>query len=112
MYIHFLGSGGATDLTAGWTDETSISALSPTRIDATAPPTEGARLTVISILCKTTVLVPPGSRLELSGGDILGSHSVDVEPREDGPEGHVQAIPVLGRIKITSDGRRRGHTSP
>jgi hypothetical protein len=103
MYIHFLGSGGKTELSSGWTDETSVSALSQTRIDATAPPAEGARLTVISVLCKTTVLVPPGSRVELSGGDILGSHAVDVEPRPDGPAVHVQAIPVLGRIKIESD---------
>ncbi len=101
MYIHFLGSGGRVDLAAGWGDETSIAALSPTRIDATAPPADGARLTVISIMCRTTVTVAPGSRITLSGGDILGSHSVDVEPG-DGPVVHIQAVPVLGRIKITS----------
>ena len=103
MYIHFLGGGGDTSLPSGWADETSISALSPTRIDATAPPAERAKLTVISIMCTTTVLVPPGSRIELSGGDILGSHAIDVEAQADGPVLHVQAIPVLGRIKITSD---------
>ena len=102
MYIHFLGSGGHTDLSAGWGNETSLSTLSPTRIDATAPSAEGARLTVISILCTTTVQVAPGSRVELSGGDVLGSHSVDVEPSDLGPVVHVQAIPVLGRIKVTS----------
>ena len=63
MYIHFLGSGGRTDLPGGWSDETSIAALSPTRIDATASPADGAKLNVISIMCKTTVLVPPGSRI-------------------------------------------------
>jgi hypothetical protein len=102
MYIHFLGSGGHTELPAGWGDETSLSALSPTRIDATASPADGARLNVISVMCATTVLVPPGSRIRLSGGDVLGSHSVQVEPREDGPEILIQAIPVLGRIKIRS----------
>jgi hypothetical protein len=102
MYIHFLGSGGSTTLSAGWSNETSVSALSPTRIDATAPPAEGARLTVISILCRTTVLVSSGSRVQLSGGDILGSHSVDVESRDDGPVVQIQAVPVLGRIKIES----------
>jgi hypothetical protein len=101
MYIHFLGSGGRVELSDGWGDETSISALSPTRIDATAAPADGARLTVISILCATKVSVAPGSRVALSGGDILGSHAVDVEPG-DGPTVHVQAIPVLGRITITS----------
>lgn len=100
MYIHFLGSGGKTDLSDGWSDETSLSALSPTRIDATALPIDGAKLTVVSILCKTTVVVPPGSRIELSGGDVLGTHSVDVEPHDDGPLVRIQAIPVLGRIDI------------
>jgi hypothetical protein len=100
MYIHFLGSGGRTDLPAGFTDETSLSVMSRTRIDATAASPEGARLTVVSILCKTTVQVPPGSRIELSGGDVLGTHVVDVEPRADGTPIHVQAIPVLGRIEI------------
>ena len=102
MYIHFLGSGGCTELSAGWGDETSLSALSPTSVDAIAPPADGAKLTVISIMCATTVLVPAGSRITLSGGDVLGSHSVDVEPSDDGPEIRVQAIPVLGRVKIKS----------
>ena len=102
MYIHFLGGGGNTTLSASWSNETSLSALSPTRVDATAPSTEDARLTVISILCRTTVLVPSGSHVELSGGDILGSHSIDVESRDDGPVVHIQAIPVLGSIKIKS----------
>jgi hypothetical protein len=102
MYIHFLGSGGSTQLPAGWGDETSLSALSSTRVDATAPPAEGAKLTVISILCTATVLVSPGSRITLSGGDILGSHSIDVDQHDDGPAIHIQAIPVLGSIKIKS----------
>lgn len=102
MYIHFLGSGGRTELPAGWGDETSIAALSPTRVDATALSADGAKLTVVSVLCTTTVVVAPGSRITLSGGDILGSHSIDVESREDGPAVHIQAIPVLGRIKIKS----------
>jgi hypothetical protein len=100
MYIHFLGSGGNTELSAGWSDEASVSALSSTRIDATAPPADDAKLTVISVLCTTTVLVAPGSKVTLSGGDILGSHSVNVDPRDDGPAVHIQAIPILGSIKI------------
>ena len=101
MYVHFLKR-GETVLSAGWGDETSISVLSASRIDATAASGEGARLTVISILCRTKVVVPPGSRVELSGGDILGSHSVGVEPSEDAPVMKIQAIPVLGSIKITA----------
>jgi hypothetical protein len=46
------------------------------------------------------VLVPPGSTVYLSGGDILGSHRVEVEPTADGPSIKIQAVPVLGSIKI------------
>lgn len=66
-------------------------------VDAVA---HSAELTVVAILCGATVLVPPGSRVQLSGGDILGSHRVDVEPRADGPLVKIQAVPVLGSIKI------------
>jgi hypothetical protein len=76
--------------------------LSAGRIDATEAADDGGRLTVISVLCRTKVIVPSGSRVELSGGDILGSHSVDVEPSEDGPLMKIQAIPVLGSIKVTA----------
>ena len=58
--------------------------------------------TVVSILGGTTVLVPPGTRVQLSGRDILGSHRIDVEPSEVGPVLKVQLIPVLGSIRIRS----------
>lgn len=78
--------------------------MSDTRIDATAEPGDNAKLTVVSILCGTTVLVPagPGTRVQLSGGDILGSHRIDVEPSESGPVLKVQLIPVLGSIRVRS----------
>ena len=79
-----------------------MSVMSDTRLDVTAEPGDGAKLTVVSILCRTTVLVPSGTRVQLSGGDILGSHRVDVEPSLDGPLIEIQAIPVLGSIKIRS----------
>ena len=77
-----------------------MSLMSDTRLDATAEPGDDAKLTVVSILCGTKVLVPEGARLQLSGGDILGSHRVDVEPSADGPLMKIQAIPVLGHMKI------------
>ncbi len=77
-----------------------MSVMSDTRLDATAEPGDDAKLTVVSILCGTKVLVPEGTRLQLSGGDILGSHRVDVEPSADGPLMKIQAIPVLGHIKV------------
>ena len=74
--------------------------MSDTRLDATAEPGDDAKLTVVSILCGTKVLVPQGTRVQLSGGDIFGSHRVDVEPSADGPLMKIQAVPVLGHIKI------------
>ena len=65
-------------------------------------PGDNAKLTVESILCGTMVLVPPGTRVQLSGGDILGSHRIDVEPSEARPVLKVQLIAVLGRISLRS----------
>lgn len=101
MYIQVLGS-RRTVLPSGWGEETSLSVVSSARIDATAAPGEGATLTVITFLSSATVFVPVGARIQLSGGDILGSHSVDVEPSPDGPSITIQAYPVLGSIKIRS----------
>ena len=99
MYIQVFGNRKPA-LPPGWGNEISVSLMSGTRLDATAEPAEDAKLTVVSILCGTKVLVPEGTRVELSGGDILGSHRVDVELRVDGPLMRIQAIPVLGSIKI------------
>ena len=77
-----------------------MSVMGDTRIDATAEQGTDAKLTVVAVLCDTTVLVPPGSNVQLSGGDILGSHRVEVEPTPDGPSIKIQAVPVLGSIKI------------
>jgi hypothetical protein len=66
------------------------------------PPGDGAKLTIFSFLSSTTVIVPKGCQVQMSGGDVLGSHSVHVEPSEDGPLIEIRAIPVLGSIKIRS----------
>ncbi len=101
MYIHFMRKGDQV-LAADWDDEVVLSVLGSTRIDATARSQEGAKLTVVTVLCSATVLVAPGTQIELSGGDVLGSHSIDVEPAGDGRSVKIEAIPVLGRIKIRS----------
>ena len=103
MYIQVFGR-HKTALPPGWGEEICLSVMSDTRVDATADQGDGAKLTVVSILCDTTVLVPPGARVQLSGGDILGSHRVDVEASVDGPLIKIQAIPVLGSVKIRSPG--------
>jgi hypothetical protein len=103
MYIQVFGR-HTTALPPGWGEEICLSVMSDNRVDATAEQGDGAKLTVVSILCSTRVLVPPGSTVQLSGGDILGSHTVDVEASSDGPLIKIQAIPVLGSIKIRSEG--------
>ncbi len=101
MYIQVFGRHKPA-LPPGWGDEVSISVMSTTSVDATAEPGADAKLTVVSILCGTRVLVPPGTRVQLSGGDVLGSHRIEVEPSEAGPELRLQLIPVLGSIKVLS----------
>lgn len=103
MYIHVFGN-RKTALPPGWGEEVSLSVMSGTRLDATAEAGDDAKLTVVSILCGTKVLVPVGARVELSGGDVLGSHRVKVDPSPDGPLVRIQAIPVLGSIKIHAPG--------
>lgn len=101
MYIHFMRKGDHV-LQEDWDGEVVLSVLGPTHIDATAKAREGAKLTVVTILCSATVVVAPGTQIELSGGDVLGSHSIDVEPAAAGRSVAIEAIPVLGRIKIRS----------
>lgn len=99
MYIQVFGRHKPV-LPPGWGEEISLSVMSTTRLDATAEPGDDGKLTVVSLLCGTTVLVPPGTRVQLSGGDVLGSHRIDVEPSESGPLLKLQLIPVLGNIKV------------
>lgn len=101
MDIQVLGS-RRTVLPPGWGEETNLCVVSSARIDATAAPGEDAKLTIITFLSSATVFVPVGARIQLSGGDIFGSHSVDVEPSPDGPSIMIQAHPILGSVKIRS----------
>ena len=99
MFFQVFGS-RAPALPQGWNSDTLISVLSSGKVDASAPPGDGAKLTIYSFLSSTTVVVPSGCRVQMSGGDILGSHSVRVDPEADGPAVEIRAIPVLGSIKV------------
>ena len=101
MFFQVLSS-RAPALPQGWRAETLISAFSSGKVDASAPPGDGAKLTIYSFLSSTTVLVPAGCRVQMSGGDILGSHSVRVKPEADGPQVEIRAIPILASIKVRS----------
>jgi hypothetical protein len=99
MNIQFFSS-RQTALPSGWIKEWSISIFGSARIDATAAPGEGAKLSVITFFGSATVLVPQGCSIQLSGGDFFGSQSVDVEPAPGGPLIQFRAIPILGSIKV------------
>ena len=101
MYFQFLGSGTAT-LPAGWGEEKTLALISSGRIDATAIPLKIAIEDAFVEKSASKVTVPPGSRVQLSGGDVLGRHSVDVESKPDGPLIMIRAIPLLSGIKIRS----------
>ena len=101
MFFQVFGS-RAPALPQGWNSDTLISVLSSGKVDASAPPGDGAKLTIYSFLGSTTVLVPPGCRVQMSGGDVLGSHSVRIDPEADGPQIEIRAIPVLASIKVRS----------
>jgi len=101
MYFQVLSS-RAPKLPPGWSEDTLVSVFSSGKLDASAPPGDGAKLSVYSFLSSATVIVPKGCRVQMSGGDVLGSHSVRVEESGEGPLIEIQAIPVLGSIKVRS----------
>ena len=103
MFVQLFGSRAPT-LPTGWSDETLVSVVSSGKVDASVPPGGGARLSIFSLLSSTTVIVPKGCQVQMSGGDVLGSHSVRVDPSQDGPLITIRAIPVLGSIKVRSAG--------
>jgi hypothetical protein len=101
MQVHVFSSRAPT-LPPGWTDHTVISVVSSGKIDASVQPRPGAKLSIFSFLSSTTVIVPKGCQVQMSGGDVLGSQSVDVESSADGPLIEIRAIPVLSSVKVRS----------
>jgi hypothetical protein len=99
MNIQFFST-RQTVLPPGWIKEWSISIFGSTRIDASAPPGEDAKLSVITFFGSAGVSVPPGCSIRLSGADFFGSQSVEVEPAPGGPLIQLRAIPILGSIKV------------
>ncbi|WP_205698980.1 DUF1707 domain-containing protein [Conexibacter sp. SYSU D00693] len=64
-------------------------------------------LKATAILGDVTVLVPPGSQVELVGGAaVLGDRKVDVEPAaQPGPRVRVHALAILGDVRIRTTTR-------
>jgi len=99
MSINILSS-GTTKLPADWTDASYTAIVASGRVDATASPGDGAKLTVISVLSSPTVSVPPGAQIDLRGWSFLGSRKLAPMPVGDGPRIEIKAITFFGSIKI------------
>ena len=74
---------------------------------------DGARVRVRSLMGEVEVQVPPGAVVHLSGFSLMGERKTQVSAG-DGPDVHVDAIAVMGSVKVTvGDGavvRRSPHT--
>ena len=87
-------------LSPGWMNESLVSVLGGTRVEATAPTNPDARITVVTVVGGTVIRVPLGSRVRLQGFTLLGSRTVAVRPGE-GPEIMVSAYSVAGSVTVT-----------
>jgi hypothetical protein len=99
MSIQVIAS-GTTKLGTNWVDESHTAILSSGTVDATARPGEGAKLSVVSIASSPTVVVAPGTQVELTGWSLLGSRKVATAPPGDGPLIEIKAITILGSIRV------------
>ena len=86
-------------LAPNWRDELIISVAGDADLDSSAGAGANPSLTFIAIFGDLTLKVPPGSKIELLGGALLGDRKVEVSPG-DGPEIRVNAYCLLGDIKV------------
>jgi hypothetical protein len=68
-------------------------------------------MTVVAVLGGVRVVLPEGSRLNVSGFGFLGGRNVDVHSKEDGPRIRLRAIAVLGGIDVSEAQRASEGTS-
>jgi hypothetical protein len=87
-------------LPEGWTTESSVSVLGRSRIDATAPPGDGATIRAFSIVGTTTIVVSGSTRVRLKGGNLIGRREMDASSGE-GPEITVLACSLVGGIRVS-----------
>lgn len=99
VHVSIVGSRSIT-LPPGWTEERGLSVIGRTRVDASASPGDGAKLSLCSIVGAIDIVVPRGARVRLDGFSLLGSRRVDVRPG-DGPEITIAAISIVGRLRVT-----------
>ena len=95
-----LVSGRQCTLSQDWTNESLVSVLGSTRVEATASTNPDARITVVTGIGGTVIRVPTGSKVRLQGFTLLGSRTVAVRTG-DGPEIVVCAYSVAGSVTVT-----------
>jgi len=90
-----------TGAAPGWTRETVVSVLGSLNLDlSSSPPADGARLTVAALVGSNRIVLPPGTRVSVSGLSIFGARRVSVS-QGDGPAISVAVYALLGSTKIT-----------
>lgn len=100
MNVAIFGGFEKKPFAPGWSKETVVAVFGGGDLDLrNSPPAEGAKLTVVAIFGGITAVVPPGSRVSMSGLSLFGGRSVKVEPA-DGPRIHVRAIAILGGVEV------------
>jgi hypothetical protein len=100
MNVAILGGFGKRPLAPGWKRETAFAGLGGGEFDLSdAPPSDGARLTVVAVLGGIKVQVAPGTRVTMHGFSFLGGRDAVVAPG-DGPQVNVVAVAILGGVRI------------
>jgi hypothetical protein len=85
----------------GWTKETVVSILGSGDIDlSSSPPGTDARLTAVAILGGVKVILPPGTRVSVSGMGLLGGRDVNVSQVGEGPQVKMSLWAFLGSVEV------------
>jgi hypothetical protein len=88
-------------LQPGWTKETVVAILGGGDLDLSAsPPGPDPRLTAVALLGGVKIIVPPGTRVAMSGAGFLGGRAVNVSQQGDGPEIRMSLWALLGGIDV------------
>ena len=97
MAVRLFG-GTRTTLADGWQDQSLTTILGGAVVEAREP-APGATLRLFSVIGGVDVIVPAGSRVEVSGSTLLGGRDIDVRPG-DGPAVRISATTVLGGLRV------------
>jgi predicted membrane protein len=100
MNVAIFGGFEKKPFAPGWSKETVVAVLGGGDLDLrSSPPADGATLRIVAILGGVAVIVPPGTRVSLSGLSLFGGCSVQVEPG-DGPQLSVSATAIFGGVDV------------